>query len=86
VAGTVDLLPRALVHGRQHANGTAPERVREAGEEEEADQVIAFTQRCVVVPLDTPIALFVADLRRQHKLATADAIIDPTACARAQNC
>lgn len=47
--------------------------VREAGEKV-ADQVIVFTQKCVVVPLDTPIALLAADLRRQHKLATADAI------------
>jgi len=52
--------------------------VREAGEEE-ADQVIAFTQKCVVVPLDTPIALLAADLHRQHKLATADAIVYATA-------
>ena len=49
--------------------------VREV-DEEAADQVIAFTQKCVVVPLDTPIALLAADLHRQHKLATADAIDD----------
>jgi len=52
--------------------------VREVGEEE-ADQVIAFTQKCVVIPLDTPIALLAADLHRQHKLATADAIVYATA-------
>jgi predicted nucleic acid-binding protein len=52
--------------------------VREAGEEQ-ADQMIAFTQKCVVVPLDTPIALLAADLHRQHKLATADAIVYATA-------
>ena len=52
--------------------------VREAGEEQ-ADQVIAFTQKCVVVPLDTSIALLAADLHRQHKLATADAIVYATA-------
>jgi predicted nucleic acid-binding protein len=52
--------------------------VREVGEEV-ADQVIAFTQKCVVVPLDTPIALLAADLHRQHKLATADAIVYATA-------
>jgi predicted nucleic acid-binding protein len=51
---------------------------REVGEEV-ADQVIAFTQKCVVVPLDTPIALLAADLHRQHKLATADAIVYATA-------
>jgi len=52
--------------------------VREAGEER-ADQVIAYTQKCVVAPLDTRIALLAADLHRQHKLATADAIVYATA-------
>ncbi len=52
--------------------------VREVGEEA-ADQVIAFTQKCVVVPLDTSIALLAADVHRQHKLATADAIVYATA-------
>jgi predicted nucleic acid-binding protein len=52
--------------------------VREIGEEE-ADQVIAFTQKCAVVPLDTAIALLAADLHRQHKLATADAVVYATA-------
>lgn len=52
--------------------------VREVGEDE-ADRVIAFTQKCVVVPLDTAIALHAADLHRQHKLATADAIVYATA-------
>jgi predicted nucleic acid-binding protein len=47
--------------------------------EEAADEVIAFTQKCVVVPLDTHIALLAADLHRQHKLATADAIVYATA-------
>jgi len=54
---------------------------REAGEEK-ADQVIAFTQVCQVVPLDTEIALGAADACREHKLATADAIIFATARAR----
>lgn len=52
--------------------------VREVGEDE-ADQMIAFTQKCVVVPLDTTIALLAADLHREHKLATADAIVYATA-------
>jgi predicted nucleic acid-binding protein len=52
--------------------------VREVGEEQ-ADQVIAYTQKCTVVPLDTTIALLAADLHRQHKLATADAIVYATA-------
>ena len=54
--------------------------LREAGEEH-ADQLIAYTQKCVVVPLDTPIALLAAELHRQHKLATADAIVYATALA-----
>jgi predicted nucleic acid-binding protein len=54
---------------------------REVGEDK-ADQVIAFTQVCEVVPLDTEIALAAADACRMHKLATADAIIFSTAQAR----
>jgi len=52
--------------------------VREAGEDQ-ANQVIAYTQKCIVVPLDTTIALLAADLHREHKLATADAIVYATA-------
>ena len=52
--------------------------MRELGEDQ-ADQVIAYTQKCVVVPLDTTIALLAADLHREHKLATADAIVYATA-------
>ncbi|MES2787874.1 MAG: type II toxin-antitoxin system VapC family toxin [Pseudomonadota bacterium] len=52
--------------------------MREAGEEK-ADQVIAYTQKCVVVELDTTIALLAAELHREHKLATADAIVYATA-------
>ena len=51
---------------------------REVGEDK-ADQVIAFTQVCQVVPLDTEIALAAADACRMHKLATADAIVYATA-------
>jgi predicted nucleic acid-binding protein len=51
---------------------------REVGEER-ADQVIAFTQICHVVALDTPIALAAAEAARAHKLATADAIVFATA-------
>jgi uncharacterized protein len=50
---------------------------RESGEDK-ADQVIAFTQVCRVVPLDTEIALAAAEACRSHKLATADAIIFAT--------
>lgn len=52
--------------------------VREVGEDQ-ADQVIAYTQKCAVVPLDTAIALLAADLHREHKLAVADAIVYATA-------
>jgi len=52
--------------------------VREVGEER-ADQVIAYTQKCTVIALDTAIALLAADLHREHKLATADAIVYATA-------
>lgn len=44
-----------------------------------ADQVIAYTQNCIVVALDTKIALEAAGLHRQYKLATADAIVYATA-------
>ena len=52
--------------------------VRELGEEK-ADMVIAYTEKCVVIPLDTRIALMAADFHRLHKLATADAIVYATA-------
>ncbi len=52
--------------------------LRELGEEQ-ADQVIAYTQKCIIVPLDTTIALRAADLHRAYKLATADAIVYATA-------
>jgi len=48
-------------------------------DEDKADQVIAFTQVCNVVPLDTEIALAAAEACRAHKLATADAVILATA-------
>jgi len=52
--------------------------VRELGEEQ-ADQVIAYTRKCIVAPLDTSIALLAADFCRLYRLATADAIIYATA-------
>lgn len=55
--------------------------LREATEDQ-ADEVIAFTQICTVVALDTPLALLAAELHRQHRLATADAIVYATALAR----
>ena len=54
--------------------------LRESGDDQ-ADQVIAYTQKCIVVPLNTSLALLAAELHRQHKLATADAIVYATAQA-----
>lgn len=54
---------------------------RELGEDK-ADQVIAFTQVCQVIPLDTEIALAAAEACRAHRLATAGAIIFATARLR----
>jgi predicted nucleic acid-binding protein len=51
---------------------------REVGEDK-ADQVVAFTHMCFVVPLDTKIALAAAEIWGKHKLATADAIVYATA-------
>lgn len=51
---------------------------RELGEAQ-ADQVIAYSLKCRVEPLDTATALLAADLHRQHKLATADAVVYATA-------
>ena len=54
---------------------------RELGEDK-ADQVIAFTQVCQIVPLDTEIALAAAEACRSHRLASADAITFATARLR----
>lgn len=51
---------------------------RELGEEH-SDSVIAYTQKCIVTPLDTDIALMAAECHHKHKLATADAIVYATA-------
>ena len=53
---------------------------REVGEDK-ADQVIAFTETCIIADLDTAIALSAAELSARHKLATADAVIYATALA-----
>jgi len=55
--------------------------VREIGEDK-ADQVIAYTQKCQVAVLDSNTALLAADMHRQYKLATADAIVYATAQAQ----
>ena len=51
---------------------------RESGEDA-IDPVLAYTQKCLVVPLDTRIALRAVELHRLHHLATADAIVYATA-------
>lgn len=53
---------------------------REVGGDK-ADQVIAFTETCIVADLDTTVALSAAELCAKHKLATADAIVYATALA-----
>jgi predicted nucleic acid-binding protein len=49
--------------------------------DEVADLAIAYTLTCVVVPLDTGLALSAADLCKRHRLSTADAIVYATALA-----
>jgi predicted nucleic acid-binding protein len=49
--------------------------------ENRAEAVLADTTQCLVVPLDTPLALRAADVSREHKLAVADAIVYATAIA-----
>lgn len=53
---------------------------REIGEDK-TDQVIASTKRCVVVSLDTRLALAAAKTGARHKLAMADAVVYGTAQA-----
>ncbi len=53
---------------------------RERGEEK-ADQVIAFSVTCVVVPLDTNIAVAAAKISAEHKLPLADSVVYATALA-----
>ena len=43
--------------------------------EDQAEEVLAFTLKCIVVPLDGGLALSAARTARDHKLAVADAII-----------
>jgi len=50
-------------------------------DEDKADEVMAFSKTCAVSPLDTRVALTAAAICREHKLATADAIVYATARA-----
>ncbi|MBF0169235.1 MAG: type II toxin-antitoxin system VapC family toxin [Alphaproteobacteria bacterium] len=53
---------------------------REVGEAK-SDQVIAFTETCLVADLDTATALSAAELCVRYRLSTADAIVYATALA-----
>lgn len=55
-------------------------RTREV-RQDKPDQVIAFSETCVVAELDTRVALTAAPLCTELKLATADAIVYATARA-----
>lgn len=55
--------------------------MREATEDD-FDKVLAFSQLCTVVPLDSEVALRAAECCAQYGLATADAIIYATAQLR----
>jgi predicted nucleic acid-binding protein len=43
--------------------------------EDAMDRALAYIERCVIIPLNTRIALHAAELCAAHKLATADAIV-----------
>ncbi len=47
--------------------------------EDAMDRALAYMERCVVIPLDTRIALHAAEICVVHKLSTADAIVYATA-------
>ena len=49
--------------------------------EDISEAVLADTTKCVVVPLDTPLALRAAQISHSRKLATADALVYATAQA-----
>lgn len=54
--------------------------------EEASDRLVAYTQTCHVVALDTRIALRAAELGQTRKLAMADAIIYATALELGGDC
>jgi predicted nucleic acid-binding protein len=47
--------------------------------EEVMDRALAYMERCVIIPLDTRIALRAAEICAAHKLSTADAVVYTTA-------
>lgn len=48
-------------------------------DEAAAYEVIALTQRSEVISIDTPLALFGAEVSREYRLAMADALVYATA-------
>ena len=48
---------------------------------EKVEDVIGFTRKCVVGPLDTEVALRASRIASEHRLAIADSIIYATALA-----
>jgi len=79
--GVVGIRVRQHIAGRDVYWILAAVVPREVGKDK-ADQRIAFTQVCQVVPLDTEIALAAAEACCLHKLAMADATIFATAQAQ----
>ncbi|MEO8204137.1 MAG: type II toxin-antitoxin system VapC family toxin [Betaproteobacteria bacterium] len=47
--------------------------------EDQADEIITAMQGAMIVPLTESLALLAADLSREHKLSTADAVVYATA-------
>ena len=48
-------------------------------DDETRNRFFAFASQCVEAPLDMGLALRAADMHRDHKLATADAVVYATA-------
>jgi predicted nucleic acid-binding protein len=53
--------------------------MRVSADPEDALEVVAFSRTCIVIPLTTALAVEASALGRQHRLATADAIVYATA-------
>lgn len=53
--------------------------LRREASEGHADSFLSFSMLCDVVPLDTSLAVYAAEVSQLHKLAMADAIVYATA-------
>ena len=53
--------------------------LRREASEGHADSFLSFSMLCDVVPLDTSLAVYAAEVSRRHTLAMADAIVYATA-------